>query len=169
MRRGGAGWTASGCLPVHGMERPPERPGGRRCGAGSVLDRVADGAQDLADLPAQEDEGDDRDDRDEGEDQRVLREALALLLVTREERRDECVEVLHLVNHLLSRQECRGRAADRPRKYGYGARVSILRTAHRCMYAKAESTVEPAPAAVQAVGVPSPLSSCPSGESCGHL
>src|SRR5689334_16939943 len=44
------------------------------------LDRVADGAQDLADLAAQEDQGDDRDDRDEREDQRVLRETLAILV-----------------------------------------------------------------------------------------
>jgi hypothetical protein len=43
------------------------------------LDRGADLAQDRADLVAEEDEGDDRDDRDQGEDQRVLREALALL------------------------------------------------------------------------------------------
>src|SRR3954451_22199269 len=60
------------------------------------LDRRADGRQDLGDLAAQEDQGDDRDDRDEREDQRVLGETLALLLVTREERRDECVEVLHV-------------------------------------------------------------------------
>jgi len=44
------------------------------------LDRAADGAQDLADLAAQEDEGDDRDDRDEREDQRVLGETLALVI-----------------------------------------------------------------------------------------
>src|SRR6188508_2260115 len=47
---------------------------------GSRLDRAADRAQDLADLAAQEDEGDDRDDGDEREDQRVLREALALFV-----------------------------------------------------------------------------------------
>ena len=36
--------------------------------AAAVLDRVADGAEDLADLAAQEDQG---DDGDEGEDQRI--------------------------------------------------------------------------------------------------
>src|SRR2546427_10828676 len=45
---------------------------------GRRLDGVADVAQDLRDLAAQEDECDDRDDRDEGEDQRVLRETLTL-------------------------------------------------------------------------------------------
>ena len=48
----------------------------------SELDRVPHVAQDAADLIAQEDEGNDRDDRDEGEDQRVLREALAFLVTT---------------------------------------------------------------------------------------
>ena len=48
--------------------------------AGRKLDRVADRAQDLADLAAQEDEGDDRNDRDEREDQGVLSEALAFLV-----------------------------------------------------------------------------------------
>ena len=47
------------------------------------LDRATDLAQDRGDLAAQEDEGDDRDDRDEGEDQRVLREALAFLVPTK--------------------------------------------------------------------------------------
>src|SRR5688572_19595174 len=59
------------------MERPPS-PRGPAVVGGSRLDRAADRAQDLADLAAQEDEGNDRDDRDEGEDQRVLREALAI-------------------------------------------------------------------------------------------
>ena len=44
------------------------------------LDRVADRAQDRADLAAEEDEGDDRDDRDEGEDQRVLGETLTFVV-----------------------------------------------------------------------------------------
>src|SRR6186997_2001463 len=71
---------------------------GRRCrnGAGGLddlellrpgLDRVADGAQDLADLAAQEDQGDDRDDRDEREDQRVFRETLAILVTAEQFRR----------------------------------------------------------------------------------
>ena len=47
------------------------------------LDRVADRAQDRADLAAQEDQGDDRDDRDEGEDQRVLGETLAFLVAAK--------------------------------------------------------------------------------------
>ena len=34
--------------------------------SGSVLDRAADRAQDLADLAAQEEQSDDRDDRDQG-------------------------------------------------------------------------------------------------------
>src|SRR5687768_1874100 len=51
-------------------------------------DRLADRVQDVADLAAQEDEGDDRDDRDEGEDQRVLRETLAFLVIASEVRDD---------------------------------------------------------------------------------
>src|SRR5664279_2196480 len=61
-----------------------------------VLDRAADGAQNRADLAAQEDQGDDRDDRDEGEDERVLGEPLTLL-VADEERRDEYVQTSHVV------------------------------------------------------------------------
>src|SRR5664280_567860 len=45
------------------------------------LDRLSDGAEDLADLAAEEDEGHDREDRDQGEDQRVLREALTLIVM----------------------------------------------------------------------------------------
>ena len=45
---------------------------------GIWLDRIADRAQDRADLATQEDEGDDGDDRDEGQDQRVLGQALTL-------------------------------------------------------------------------------------------
>src|SRR6188474_3613339 len=65
----------------------------RRC-VDAVLDRVADGAQDRADLVAQEDQRDDRDDRDEGEDQRVLRETLAFLVTT--DRGEERVEERHV-------------------------------------------------------------------------
>src|SRR5437868_1651967 len=54
------------------------------------LELAADRAELVADLAAQEDEGDDRDDRDEGEDQRVLREALAFLVLA--EGSDECVK-----------------------------------------------------------------------------
>src|SRR5690242_21063136 len=60
--------------------------GGRSIGRVG-LDRVADGAQDLADLAAQEDQGDDRDDRDEREDQRVFRETLAILVTAEDFRR----------------------------------------------------------------------------------
>jgi hypothetical protein len=42
-------------------------------------DGIADVAEDAADLTAKEDQREDRDDRDEGEDQRVLRETLAVL------------------------------------------------------------------------------------------
>src|SRR4051812_20359802 len=59
----------------------------------SRLDRRADLVQDAGDLAAQEDEGDDRDDRDEGEDQRVLRETLALLVVR--DAGDECGDECH--------------------------------------------------------------------------
>ena len=58
-----------------------------------VLDRAADLAQDRADLVAQEDQRDDRDDGDEREDQRVLGEALALLVAAK--RREERVDELH--------------------------------------------------------------------------
>src|SRR3954464_622152 len=44
------------------------------------LDVLADGAEDLADRRAQEEQGEDRHDGDEGEDQRVLRETLAFLV-----------------------------------------------------------------------------------------
>jgi hypothetical protein len=50
---------------------------------------VPDVAQDVADLATEEDERDDREDRDESEDQRVLRESLAVLIAD-EERRDKC-------------------------------------------------------------------------------
>jgi hypothetical protein len=64
------------------------------------LDRVADVAKDLADLPAKEDERDDRDDRDEGEDQRVLGETLAFLVTMK--RSDKSVQKRHVVRYLLS-------------------------------------------------------------------
>src|SRR6185295_5578289 len=66
-----------------------------------VLDGRADGAKDPADLRAQEDQGDDRHDRDEGEDQRVLRETLAFLVIPVKEI-DDCGKELHLGRHLLS-------------------------------------------------------------------
>jgi hypothetical protein len=47
---------------------------------GFESDRSADLAQDRADLVAQEDQRQDGDDRDQGEDQRVLRETLALVI-----------------------------------------------------------------------------------------
>src|SRR5436190_2174929 len=58
---------------------------------GRQLDVLADGAEDLADRRAQEEQGEDRHDRDEGEDQRVLRETLAFLVTpeSAEERGDE--------------------------------------------------------------------------------
>src|SRR5512141_2469383 len=65
-----------------------------------ILDRVAHGAEDLADLAAQEDEGNDGHDRDEGEDQRVLREALAFL-VTIEEVHDCKIDRRHEDAYLL--------------------------------------------------------------------
>src|SRR6476646_12242199 len=84
------------------MMKPPAQAGRRRScrGVELGLDRVADVAQDGADLAAQEDEGDDRDDRDEGEDQRVLRETLAVLVTM--ERRDESDELRHGCWFLLS-------------------------------------------------------------------
>src|SRR5215213_9530915 len=64
------------------------------CGTeGSRLDRRADGAEDRLDLAAEEDQGDDRDDRDEGEDQRVLRETLSLLVLA--ERGEELMNERH--------------------------------------------------------------------------
>src|SRR6478752_2299038 len=64
------------------------------------LDRRTDLAQDGADLAAQEDEGDDRDDRDQGEDQRVLRETLALLVTTK--RGEERIEERHVAASWMS-------------------------------------------------------------------
>src|SRR5437879_2673966 len=77
----GRGWAQA-----LGNSKPPAP-----CGAGgpvcrlrrSELDRLADRAEDRADLVAQEDQGDDRDDGDEGEDQRVLGETLAFLVPTK--------------------------------------------------------------------------------------
>src|SRR5207249_9042362 len=66
----------------------------------AVLDGVADVAEDLADAAAQEDQGDDRHDGDEGEDQRVLRETLAVLVAT--EGCDESGEIRHGFKDLLS-------------------------------------------------------------------
>jgi hypothetical protein len=48
---------------------------------------------DRLDLAAQEDEGDDRDDGDEGEDQRVLRETLAVLVAMK--RGEEAIDERH--------------------------------------------------------------------------
>src|SRR5674536_17398 len=81
-----------------------------------VLDRAADGAEDRADLAAEEDQGDDRHDRDEGEDQCVLGEPLALL-VANEERRDECVQTSHvLFTSFLTKVSRKGRSSgpERP-------------------------------------------------------
>ena len=77
---------------LHRVTRQDRRPEGPAvCHlVSSELDRVADRAQDRADLAAQEDEGDDRDDRDQGEDQRVLRETLAFLVAAK--RSEERVE-----------------------------------------------------------------------------
>src|SRR5579862_4579823 len=60
-------------------------------GRWSRLDRVADVAQDRADLAAQEEQGNDRDDRDQGQDEGVLGEALAVF--GRRQSRD------HVSNH----------------------------------------------------------------------
>src|SRR5690242_2283966 len=64
--------------------RTAKRRGARNgCPRRSVrrsLDRGADLAEDRGDLVAEEDQGDDRHDGDEGEDQRVLRETLAVLI-----------------------------------------------------------------------------------------
>src|SRR5687768_11642787 len=58
-----------------------------------LLDRGADVAQDRTHLATQEDEGNDRDDGDEGEDQRVLRETLAVFVAM--EVGDDCLELVH--------------------------------------------------------------------------
>src|ERR1700694_5750052 len=84
------GWDRA----VERQKGPPGQP--RRPFLNVVLDGAADGAQHLADLAAEEDKGDDREDRDQGEDQRVLRESLALLIAN-EERRDECVQTSHVL------------------------------------------------------------------------
>src|SRR5712691_879826 len=91
-----------------------------------LLDRVTDGAEDLADLAAQEDEGHDRHDRDEGEDQRVLGEALAFL-VTIEEVHDCKIDRRHAGEYLLSVGSPRSPGAA-PR-YGRTLTVSIGRPA----------------------------------------
>jgi hypothetical protein len=54
------------------------------------LDRVADSAEDGADLAAQEQQGKDRDDRDERKDQGVFGQTLASLIGSR--RKDECAD-----------------------------------------------------------------------------
>src|SRR4051812_30875585 len=65
--------------------RKPEKAAGSAGGLRGVellsLDRGAHVVKDVRDLAAQEDQGDDRDDGDEREDQRVLRETLALLVL----------------------------------------------------------------------------------------
>src|SRR5690349_18911175 len=94
-----------------------------------LLDRAADRAEDGADLAAQEDEGDDRDDRDEGEDQRVLREALAFLIPTEEA--DESVK--HRVGHLLSGRSspATNRPPEAAQTYGPTFGLSIRRPPDR--------------------------------------
>ena len=65
--------------------RPTLRPAAAR------LHGVADDAELVADLAAQEEEGDDRDDRDQGEDECIFGEALSSLTVVTEmidDRRD---------------------------------------------------------------------------------
>jgi hypothetical protein len=73
---------------VDGSPLPGRWPGSRGCAAVRLLDGAAHGAEDLAHLGAQEDQGDDRHDGDEGEDQRVLRETLAVLVVSIENHED---------------------------------------------------------------------------------
>src|SRR5262245_833747 len=83
---------AAGLSPAASMcDEPGAGPGVRS------LDGRADAAEDLRDLPAQEDQGDDRDDRDEREDQRVLGETLALVLALElgEERGDVLLDKRH--------------------------------------------------------------------------
>jgi hypothetical protein len=68
------------------------------------LDRVADVAEDAADLAAQENEGDDSNDRDEREDQCVLGETLARL-VRLGAASQVLDEVLHFRSLLLSSRQ----------------------------------------------------------------
>src|SRR5215204_6523606 len=75
------------------------------------LDRIADRAQDLADLAAQEDEGDDRDDRDKREDQGVLGESLAFVIVA-DVRLDESDELIHVFIPSFLRDSTNGRGSD---------------------------------------------------------
>src|SRR6478735_6079956 len=92
---------ASRYRPSKERRRPScDRPASSLKSEGLGLDRVADGREDLRNLAAQEDQGDDGHDGDESKDQRVLREALALLLVAHDKRRDECVQ--HCEVYLLS-------------------------------------------------------------------
>src|SRR5688500_1911716 len=80
----GATWP-----PAPGNDKPAGAKARRSCtgakaafAAGLSLDGLADGAEDARHLRAEEDQRDDRDDRDQGEDQRVLRETLALVLTS---------------------------------------------------------------------------------------
>ena len=72
-----ARWRARG---TWNDRRAAARRSLRSVGEELALDRVPHVAEDRADRVAQVDEGDDRDDGDEREDQRVLREALSLLV-----------------------------------------------------------------------------------------
>jgi hypothetical protein len=78
-----------------------------------VLDGRADHAEDLADLATKEQKRNDRDDGDQGEDQRVLGETLAFLIITLE-RSDESRNVRHAVGHPLSVQAPRNSRRRRP-------------------------------------------------------
>src|SRR5688572_21091784 len=89
---------AHGCSPQMKNRRALGLGGSVR--SGRRLDRRPDRAQDRADLGAQENQGNDRDDRDEGEDQRVLRETLALLVAP--ERGEEAVEERHAAASWMS-------------------------------------------------------------------
>src|SRR5438874_12112 len=88
--------------PIPGIKEP--RPPGGEAGLfewSSIdrrrwSDRRTDGAQDLADGAAEEQQCHDRDDRDEGQDEGVLGEALSFLVVPME-KIHECEIQLHFV------------------------------------------------------------------------
>jgi hypothetical protein len=84
-----------------------------------VVKRRADVLEQLADDRAKEDQGHDDDDRDQGEQQTVLNERLALLIVALETSQKIADEKLHVFWDLLSEKIC-SESVWAPFSKGYG-------------------------------------------------
>ena len=96
----------AGCQPWY-VQGPRGDPGGLAVSSvawlgSGALQVVADVLEDLAHDRAQEEQGDDHDDRDKGQEQTVLNERLAFLVLTVEPVEKSANELKHIVRYLLS-------------------------------------------------------------------